>query len=120
MNLCGPATLACIGLTFTALATERSNEELRELAAEAYQAGHIETGHLHLKQVIAQNPSDIEVTLETLAEILKQSRRSDAKLRASQWLLLRRWCAGSGSGTRKSSGGCKWHSLTEGMAQGPA
>ena len=84
MNLCGPATLACIGLTFTALATERSNEELRELAAEAYQAGHIETGHLHLKQVIAQNPSDIEVTLETLAEILKQSRRSDAKLRAEQ------------------------------------
>ncbi|MEC9055704.1 MAG: hypothetical protein VX633_10385, partial [Verrucomicrobiota bacterium] len=84
MNLCGPATLACIGLTFTALAAERSNEELRELAAEAYQAGHIETGHLHLKQVIAQNPSDIEVTLETLAEILKQSRRSDAKLRAEQ------------------------------------
>ena len=76
--------LVWFGLAFAALAAAREDGELRKLAAEAYQAGHIETGHLYLNQVIAQNASKMEVTLNTLDEILKQSRRSDAKLRAEQ------------------------------------
>ena len=85
MNLRAPAMLLWIGLTLTESASAKQiDEELRKLAANAYQAGHIETGHLHLQQVIAQNPSNMAVTLDALAEILKQSRRSDAKLRAEQ------------------------------------
>ena len=84
MTFRGLIALAGTGLTLGAPAAERGDEELRTLAAEAYQAGHIETGHLYLNQIISQNPSNMEITLETLDEILKQSRRSDAKLRAEQ------------------------------------
>lgn len=85
MNLRAPALLLWIVLTLTgSVAAKQGDEELRKLAADAYQAGHIETGHLHLQQVIAQNPSNMAVTLDALSEILKQSRRSDAKLRAEQ------------------------------------
>ena len=68
----------------TTLPAAQSNDELWKLAADSYQAGHIETGHLHLKAMIEQSPSDMEVALKALAEILKQSRRSDAILRAEQ------------------------------------
>ena len=85
MNLRSPAMFLWIGFTLSGpVSAKQSDAELRKLAADAYQAGHIETGHLHLQQVIAQNPSDMAVTLDALAEILKQSRRSDAKLRAEQ------------------------------------
>ncbi|MDP6207634.1 MAG: hypothetical protein QGG01_04970, partial [Roseibacillus sp.] len=85
MNFRAPAVLLWIGLALAGSASgKQSDEELRKLAANAYQAGHIETGHLHLQQVIAQNPSDMAVALDALAEILKQSRRIDAKLRAEQ------------------------------------
>ena len=85
MDFRAPAVLLWIGLALAGSASgKQSDEELRKLAANAYQAGHIETGHLHLQQVIAQNPSDMAVALDALAEILKQSRRIDAKLRAEQ------------------------------------
>ena len=84
MTYCGWIAFLGIGLALASSLVVHGDDKLRKLAAEAYQAGHIETGHLHLNQVIAQNPSDMEITLETLEEILKQSRRSDAKLRAEQ------------------------------------
>ena len=84
MTYCGWIAFLGTGLALASSVVARGDDELRKLAAEAYQAGHIETGHLHLNQIIAQNPSNMEVTLETLEEILKQSRRSDAKLRAEQ------------------------------------
>ena len=80
-----PAATLSIGLLLPLSGLRaKTVENLRALASEAYQAGHIETGHLHLRTILAQNPGDMAVTLEVLAEILKQSRRSDAKLRAEQ------------------------------------
>ncbi len=84
MTYCGWIAFLGTGLALASSVVAREDDELQKLAEEAYQAGHIETGHLHLNQVIAQNPSNMELTLETLEEILKQSRRSDVKLRAEQ------------------------------------
>ena len=84
MTYCGWIAFLGTGLALASSVVALQDDELQKLAEEAYQAGHIETGHLHLNQVIAQNPSNMELTLETLEEILKQSRRSDAKLRAEQ------------------------------------
>ena len=52
MTFRGLIALAGTGLTLGAPAAERGDEELRTLAAEAYQAGHIETGHLYLLSLI--------------------------------------------------------------------
>ena len=80
-----PAATLSIGLLLPLSGLgAKTVENLRALASEAYQAGHIETGHLHLRAILAQNPSDMALTLDVLSEILKQSRRSDAKLRAEQ------------------------------------
>lgn len=85
MTFRAPAAALLIGLLLPLSGLRaQTDEELRVLAAEAYQAGHIETGHLHLRTILSKTPGNMAVTVEVLAEILKQSRRSDAKLRAEQ------------------------------------
>lgn len=61
-----------------------ANDELWQLAAEAYQSGHAETGHIHLKALVAKNSGDVDLAIKCLGEILKQARRIDANRLAQQ------------------------------------
>ncbi len=65
-------------------AAPTANADLWELAAEAYQAGQIETGHIHLKSLITQRPGDIDLAIRCLEEILERSKREDATRLAEQ------------------------------------
>lgn len=57
---------------------QHSDDELWDLAREAYQQGYAETGHLRLRTLLERNTGDIDLAVRCLSEILKQARQHDA------------------------------------------
>lgn len=72
-------TTGLVLLTLTVLpstrADELTNEQLWTLATKAYQTQQIETGHIHLNQLIERNPGNIELALKSLKKILHEAKR---------------------------------------------
>ncbi|MFP6668207.1 MAG: PQQ-binding-like beta-propeller repeat protein [Pirellulales bacterium] len=64
--------------------TGNDSDPLWQLAAEAYQSGQVETGHIHLKTLVGKSSGNVDLAIKCLEEILNQARRWDANRLAAQ------------------------------------
>ncbi len=62
----------------------QTDEQLRQAAADSYQSGQIQTGHLHLETLVDRNRGEVDAAIKYLAEILNQALRADALRLAEQ------------------------------------
>ena len=70
-----------IGLSTATLSAQQSgttNDQIWNLAVQAYQSHQIETGHIHLNNLIDKNPGDLDLALKCLEKILQEAGAKNA------------------------------------------